>query len=80
MVGALVFLGCPTRMVLRLAGGDLNAIFGIAGFTVGILIGIFFLNRGFTLKEIVNKLRIEGYVFPIINVALFILVATYSSL
>lgn len=80
MVGALVFLGCPTRMVLRLAGGDLNAIFGIAGFTVGILIGIFFLNRGFTLKRNYKQTKIEGYVFPIINVALFILVATYSSL
>ena len=29
MIGALVFLGCPTRMLLRLAGGDLNAIFGL---------------------------------------------------
>ena len=25
MIGALVFLGCPLRMVLRLGGGDLNA-------------------------------------------------------
>lgn len=80
MVGALVFLGCPTRMILRLAGGDLNAIFGIAGFTVGILIGIFFLNRGFSLKRNYKQTKIEGYVFPIINVGLFVLVATYSGL
>ncbi len=26
MVGALMFLGCPLRMVLRLAGGDMNAL------------------------------------------------------
>ena len=26
MIGALAFLGCPLRMVLRLAGGDLNAV------------------------------------------------------
>jgi len=26
MIGALVFLGCPTRMIIRIAGGDLNGI------------------------------------------------------
>ena len=26
MIGALVFLGCPLRMVIRMAAGDLNAI------------------------------------------------------
>ena len=26
MVGALIFLGCPLRMALRIAGGDLNAV------------------------------------------------------
>ena len=25
MIGALVFLGCPLRMVIRMGGGDLNA-------------------------------------------------------
>lgn len=25
MIGALMFLGCPIRMILRLGGGDLNA-------------------------------------------------------
>ena len=44
MVGALMFLGCPLRMVLRLAGGDLNAIAGIVGFIVGVLIGVYFIN------------------------------------
>ena len=37
MIGALVFLGCPLRMVLRIGGGDLNAIVGLAGFAVGIV-------------------------------------------
>ena len=31
MVGALMFLGCPLRMVLRLGGGDLNARGGPGG-------------------------------------------------
>ena len=32
MVGALMFLGCPLRMVIRLGGGDGNAIIGLVGF------------------------------------------------
>lgn len=49
MIGALVFLGCPWRAYLRLAGGDWNALAGIAGLAVGVTIGIFFLMKGFTL-------------------------------
>lgn len=49
MVGALVFLGCPLRDILRIGGGDLNAVVGLAGFIVGILWGVFFLKRGFNL-------------------------------
>ena len=46
MVGALVFLGCPLRMVLRLAGGDLNGIVGLLGFICGVLVGCQFLKKG----------------------------------
>ena len=48
MVGALVFLGCPLRMVIRIGGGDLNAIIGLVGFALGILIGVFFLKKNFS--------------------------------
>ena len=51
MVGCLMFLGCPFRMILRLAGGDFNAIFGLIGFVAGILAGVFFLKKGYTLKR-----------------------------
>jgi hypothetical protein len=40
MIGALAFLGCPGRTLLRLSGGDLNAILGLAGLTTGIAIGV----------------------------------------
>ncbi|HHV38477.1 MAG TPA: YedE-related selenium metabolism membrane protein [Tepidimicrobium sp.] len=73
MIGALIFLGCPLRMVLRLGGGDLNAIFGIAGFIFGIFIGVQFLNKGFNLKRNYRLAGSEGYVFPVVNVGLFIL-------
>jgi len=52
MIGALVFLGCPWRALLRLAGGDGNALFGIAGLIAGIWIGTHFLKGGYNLAEI----------------------------
>lgn len=73
MIGALVFLGCPTRMLLRLAGGDLNALFGIAGFVVGILLGIFFLNKGYSLKRAYKSTVTEGTMISVIHVVFFIL-------
>jgi len=73
MIGALVFLGCPLRMVLRLAGGDLTAILGLVGFVAGILLGIVFLNKGFTLKRTYSLNKAEGYLFPAMQIAFFIL-------
>lgn len=60
MIGALVFLGCPLRMFLRLGAGDLNAVFGLAGFVIGIGIGIFFLNHNFSLSRAYNQSKQEG--------------------
>lgn len=73
MIGALIFLGCPLRMVLRLGGGDLNAILGIIGFIFGIFIGVQFLNKGFNLKRNYKMPKIEGYIFPAVNVGLLVL-------
>jgi hypothetical protein len=73
MVGCLMFLGCPFRMILRLAGGDLNALFALPGFVVGILVGIFFLNKGFSLKRTYRQPVLEGAAFPFIEVAFFAL-------
>ena len=49
MAGALVFLGCPWRALARLAGGDLNAVTGIAGLAAGIAMGVWFLKNGYNL-------------------------------
>ena len=43
MIGALVFLGCPWRALLRLSGGDGNAILGLVGLAAGIGIGSYLL-------------------------------------
>ena len=57
MIGALAFLGCPLRMVLRLGGGDLNALVSLVGFTIGISIGVVFLKKGFTLGRSMRPSR-----------------------
>ena len=49
MLGALVFLGCPWRAYLRVAGGDWNALYGVGGLIAGVLLGIVFLWNGFSL-------------------------------
>lgn len=73
MVGALVFLGCPLRMVIRIGGGDLNAIIGLVGFIFGILIGIFFLKQNFSLGRSYKQGKSEGLAFPVMLVFGFIL-------
>ena len=70
MVGALVFLGCPLRMVLRLAGGDLNALVGLVGFVAGILAGVAFLKRGFSLGRGYRQSRAEGLALPVLQLVL----------
>ncbi len=73
MVGALVFLGCPWRAYLRLAGGDFTAIAGIAGLTAGIAVGIMFLYRGFSLGAARQNPKAAGYFMPLLAIALLTL-------
>lgn len=70
MIGCLMFLGCPFRMILRLAGGDWNAIFGLLGFASGIGVGVFFLNRGYTLKRTYTLTKLEGFVMPAVQLVI----------
>ena len=73
MIGCLMFLGCPFRMILRLAGGDLNALLGLLGFVIGILAGVFLLKRGYSLKRTYVQSKLDGVLFPVIQVVVFIL-------
>ncbi len=73
MVGCLMFLGCPFRMILRLAGGDLNAVFGLVGFVAGIFCGIFFLKNGYSLKRTYTLTKSEGYWMVILEAVTFVL-------
>lgn len=73
MVGALMFLGCPLRMVIRLGGGDGNALFGLLGFVLGVGCGTFFLNKGFSFKRSYDLPKIEGFILPAIVAILLVL-------
>ncbi|GAB1431952.1 YedE family putative selenium transporter [Spirochaetota bacterium] len=68
MIGALVFLGCPLRMVLRLAGGDLGALLGLAGFAAGVFTGSMFLKQGFSFKRNYSLQKNEVFLFPALMV------------
>ena len=70
MTGALVFLGCPLRMMLRIGGGDLNALVGLLGFAGGIFIGTLWLKKGFTLGRAYRQPLAEGGIFPFLMLAL----------
>ena len=73
MIGALTFLGCPWRALLRLAGGDLNAVLGLAGLAVGIAIGVQFLKSGYDLGRSRRASPIVGWVMPALMVGLLLL-------
>ncbi|MBN2240366.1 MAG: YedE-related selenium metabolism membrane protein [Dehalococcoidales bacterium] len=73
MIGALVFLGCPVRMLLRIAGGDLNGIVALAGMIAGIAVGVFFLKRGFNLGRAIKVPAVAGWIMPLIMLGLLIL-------
>lgn len=80
MVGALIFLGCPIRMLLRIGGGDLNAIVGLVGFVAGILIGILFLNKGYSLKRSQRTAKSDGYVLPIAATVLLVILFAFPAI
>ena len=80
MIGCLAFLGCPFRMTLRLAGGDLNALVGLAGFIAGILAGVFFLNKGYSLKRTYKLPKLEGAVAPAIQIVLLVVLVALPTL
>lgn len=73
MIGCLMFLGCPFRMILRIAGGDLNALLGLGGFACGILTGVFFLNRGYSLRRTYSLPKVEGLLLPAVQIVMLVL-------
>jgi YedE family putative selenium metabolism protein len=72
MIGALVFLGCPVRALIRLAGGDLNGITALAGVVVGAGAGILFLRNGFNLGRAQKTYTAAGWIMPLLMFGLLL--------
>lgn len=60
------FLGCPWRMFLRLSAGDWTALAGLGGLIVGILMGIYFFKKGFSLGRNRPAHAMVGYIMPLL--------------
>jgi YedE family putative selenium metabolism protein len=73
MIGALVFLGCPWRAMLRLAGGDGNAIFGLLGLIGGIWVGTLFLKGGYNLGRSQATHTSVGWLLPLMMIGFLVL-------
>jgi len=80
MIGALVFLGCPWRVLLRLAGGDGNALFGFAGLAVGVGIGTVFFRQGYTLGRTSKQNYGLGLLMPLVILSFLALRLIYPPL
>jgi YedE family putative selenium metabolism protein len=74
-LGALVFLGCPFRMLQRLGGGDGNALIGLAGFVVGVFIAMGFERRGYSIGKtspVTPFVGLQGHVILLILLGMFL--------
>ena len=73
MIGSLAFLGCPWRTLLRLAGGDLNAILGLAGLATGVTLGVQFLKAGYNLGRSYKTYTAVAWIMPVAMIGLLLL-------
>ena len=80
MIGALVFLGCPWRAALRLAGGDGNAILGLLGLIAGIWLGTLFLKGGYNLGRTRETHVTAGWMLPLVMLGFLVLMLIYPQI
>jgi YedE family putative selenium metabolism protein len=80
MIGALVFLGCPWRAMLRLAGGDLNAVFGLLGLVCGIWIGTLFFRNGYNLGRTQKTYASTGWLLPLVMLGFLLIMLIFPQI
>lgn len=64
IIGCAVFIGCPIKMVFRIAAGDFTALVGIGGLAAGVYIGLKFLENGFSLGRPGTLPKANGFLMP----------------
>lgn len=80
MFGALVFLGCTLRLVLRMASGDLSSYIGLIGLVIGVGTGTFFIKKGYSLGSKGEGYPAKGFLLPMLLSGVFILTITSPNL
>ena len=80
VIGSLVFLGCPLRMIIRMSAGDLNAWVALIGFILGVATGVFALKKGFSLGRATATNKASGAVLPVLMTGILILALCTSLL
>lgn len=81
MIGAMVFLGCPIRLMVRLGGGDYATTgIGLAGLLVGAGAASLCIRSGFSLGRGSDQSRFAGMAAPLLALGLlgFILLLAYG--
>ena len=72
IVGCAVFIGCPIKMFLRLAAGDLTAVAATLGLIFGVWFGVKYVKGGFVLERPKELPRVQGFVIPACAVLLLV--------
>jgi hypothetical protein len=72
IVGCAVFIGCPIKMILRLAAGDLTAIAATVGLIFGVWVGTRYIRAGFSLDRVKELPRINGYFIPFLAILMLL--------
>lgn len=70
-IGALVFLGCPFRLLQRLGGGDLNALVGLGGLLLGVGVAVQLERRGYYVGKTAPSPAPVGLAGPVMLLAIF---------
>ncbi len=72
MVGCGIFIGCPIKLFLRFAAGDLSAVAGVAGLVTGVWVGLKGLANGVELGAHTPERGGSGFLVPAFFVVLLI--------
>jgi YedE family putative selenium metabolism protein len=76
LFGCEVFIGCPIKTLLRVAGGGATGMAGLLGLAAGVLFAVLFVRDGFAMRAKVSFPEAPGLALP---VAAFLLLLASSA-
>lgn len=77
IIGSAVFIGCPIKMLLKLAGGDLNSIAGIIGTIFGVWLGVRLLKENINTSLFKTVIKSNDKSFFVIPLTFIFLIFLY---